>query len=68
MIAAFYYRMLTSTVHLYQEAILLYVQVFVLWPDDGIWYRAEVRKVCLLLPVGIDMLSVAIACPYLHGA
>ncbi len=31
------------------SAAVLASQVYVLWPDNGIWYKAEVVKVFLLV-------------------
>ncbi len=31
------------------SAAVLALQVYVLWPDNGIWYKAEVVKVFLLV-------------------
>ena len=38
------------------SAAFLASQVYVLWPDNGIWYNAEVVKVLLLVLSGYDPL------------
>ena len=45
--------------HQDMSAAFLASQVYVLWPDNGIWYKAEVVKVLLLV---LSSYSPGISC------